>query len=154
MKARNGFVSNSSSSSFVILKDAITNEQKDMIFNLNRWIELFVKLEKENKDYFDEELYVEVSQPDEYGSSDSLESRFEYYDSDPWRLIEYDDFIFGETSMDNFSMEDYFEYIKIDKNFLKWDEGWNDEPEPAQLKFIKRMKQEYRKRKINKLNNL
>ena len=33
MKKRTGFVSNSSSSSFVILKDSLTQEQIDMIFD-------------------------------------------------------------------------------------------------------------------------
>lgn len=136
MKKRNGFVSNSSSSSFVVLKDAISDIQKDKILNCLDWIDTFIQEDKEN------------------GDVENIKERFEYYDSDPWRIIEHNDYIFGETSMDNFSMYDYFDYIKIDQKFVKWDDGYNDEPFDDQLKFINKMKQEYRKYKITKLNNL
>lgn len=136
MKKRNGFVSNSSSSSFVVLKDAISDIQKDKILNCLDWIDTFIQEDKEN------------------GDIENIKERFEYYDSDPWRIIEHNDYIFGETSMDNFSMYDYFDYIKIDQKFVKWDDGYNDEPFDDQLKFINKMKQEYRKYKITKLNNL
>lgn len=141
MKIRNGFVSNSSSSSFVLFKAAISDEQKDMILNCGTWIDTFIKLEEQDEDYFD----------DEYLPGD-LKDKFEYYNSDPWRLVEFDDYIFGETSMDNFSMSDYLDYIKIEDKYLKWDDGYNDEPYDHQLEFIKDMKQNYRKKKIIKLN--
>jgi hypothetical protein len=145
MKTRNGFVSNSSSSSFVLLKDAITEEQKDMILNCEEWIDTFIKLEAQDEDYFDDE-----------DLPGNLKDKFEYYDSDPWRLEEHEDYIFGETSMDNFSMGDYLEYIKINKKYLKWDDGYNDEPYQNQLEFINVMKKEYnrviRKKKLKKIN--
>jgi hypothetical protein len=136
MKTRNGFVSNSSSSSFVVLKDAISDEQKDKILNYINWIDIFIERDEDNDNV------------------DNIKEVFEYYDSDLWRIIEYNDYIFGETSMDNFSMYDYFNYINIDQDFVNWDDGYIDEPYDHQLKFIKKMKQEYRKRKINKINNL
>jgi hypothetical protein len=135
MKTRNGFVSNSSSSSFVLLKDAITLEQKDMILNCEEWIDKFIKLEALPGD---------------------LKDKFEYYDSDPWRLEEHEDYIFGETSMDNFSMGDYLNYIKINNKYISWDEGYNNKPYQNQLDFIKIMKKEYnkvlRKKKLKKIN--
>jgi len=136
MKYRNGFVSNSSSSSFVILKDSISNKQKDMIFNVEQWVDFFIKLDEEND------------------NRDNLKEKFSYYDEDPWRIVEYEDFIFGETSMDNFNIGDFLDYIKVDRNYIKWDDGYNDEPYQAQLDFIKNMKNSYRKDKINKLNDL
>lgn len=136
MKTRNGFVSNSSSSSFVVLKDILSTEQKDKILNCLDWIDIFIKEDKKN------------------GNVDNIKSRFEYYDSDPWRIVEYDDYIFGETSMDNFSMDDYFDYIKIDSAYVNWDDGYNNEPYDSQIKFIRKMKKLHRKLKINKLNNL
>lgn len=135
MKTRNGFVSNSSSSSFVVFKDALSESQKDMIINCIDWIDIFIKRDEENDNV------------------DNVKNRFEYYDSDPWRIIEHKDYIFGETSMDNFSMYDYFDYINVDQDFVNWDDGYNDEPFESQLKFIKKMKKEQRKKKINKINN-
>lgn len=135
MKIRNGFVSNSSSSSFVVFKDALSESQKDMIINCIDWIDIFIKRDEENDNV------------------DNVKNRFEYYDSDPWRIIEHKDYIFGETSMDNFSMYDYFDYINVDQDFVNWDDGYNDEPFESQLKFIKKMKKEQRKKKINKINN-
>ena len=136
MKYRNGFVSNSSSSSFVILKDSISNKQKDMIFNVEHWVDFFIMLDEEND------------------NRDNLKEKFSYYDEDPWRIVEYEDFIFGETSMDNFNIGDFLDYIKVDRNYIKWDDGYNDEPYQTQLDFIKNMKNSHRKEKINKLNDL
>lgn len=135
MKTRIGFVSNSSSSSFVILRDAISNNQLDMIINVNKWVKYFIKEDQENDNV------------------DELEDKFSYYDSDPWRIVINDDFVFGETSMNNFSMEDYLNYIKVDDNYVCWDDGYNDEPYQSQLDFITNTKQEYRKKKLNKINN-
>jgi len=130
MKIRNGFVSNSSSSSFVILKDSLSKNQQDMIFDYQQQVKVFTA---------NDETCVDL---------------FSYCDSDPWRIIEYDDFIFGETSMDNFSMQDYFDYIKINFSTIGWDDGYNDNPTESQLDFITEMKQKYRKEKIIKLDNL
>jgi predicted oxidoreductase len=136
MKVRNGYVSNSSSSSFVLLKDAISNNQLDMILNIEEWIEIIIKEDEEN------------------GSIDKLREKFEYYDSDPWRISDYGDYIFGETSMDNFSMSDYLNHIKVDRDYICWDDGYNDEPYQNQLEFIRNLRQKLRKNKINKINDL
>jgi len=128
MKTRIGFVSNSSSSSFVILKDSLSDKQVDMIVNCEEWIKFFIEID------------------------DTLKDRFEYYDSDPWRIIEGDEYIFGETGMDNFDFHGYLEHIKINKKYIKWDDGYNDEPYSSQLDFIKKMKKQYRKDKLDKLN--
>lgn len=128
MKIRKGFVSNSSSSSFVVVRDALTDKQEDMIIEYQEWVKFF-----SNKD-------------------DKLKEKFEYYDSDPWDIYIKDDYILGSTSMDNFSFYDYLDYIEIDKNFICWDDGWNSEPHDAQFEFLKRAKQKIRKNKIDNIN--
>ncbi len=128
MKIRNGFVSNSSSSSFVIYRESLTNKQLTKILNIEKTIEKLI--EKDEK----------------------LSEKFEYYDQDPWRIVVSDDFVFGETSMDNFDMSAFLKTIKVDSDFIKWDDGYNDEPYQNQLDFIKEMKQVYRKKKLEKIN--
>ena len=130
MKIRKGFVSNSSSSSFVVFKDALTKQQKDMIYDYQEYVKFFNTIDEKTIELFD------------------------YCIDSPWRIVEYDDFIFGETSMDNFSMMDYLDYIKIENKYVDWNEGYNDEPFQEQLKFISDIKIKFRKNKLDNLNNL
>lgn len=141
MKIRNGYVSNSSSSSFVVLKDALSEKQIDMILAYQQWIDFFIGLNDWNDENF------------EGYKQEEIKNVFSYYDTDPWKIIDYADFIFGETSMDNFSMIDYFEFIKVPDNYVMWDDGYNYEPYPNQLEFVRKMKKEIRKNKINNINN-
>lgn len=134
MKTRNGFVSNSSSSSFILLRDILSEKQFDMIVDYEEWVKFFIELDQKK------------------GSPEKLNDRFSYYD-DSWRIVVNDDYIFGETSMDNFSMYDYFDFIGVDQDFVSWDDGYNDEPYSSQLEFIKKMKVKIRKNKIDKINN-
>jgi hypothetical protein len=155
MKIRNYFVSNSSSSSFVILKDSLSKTQLDMILNYQTYIESFINLDEENwKDAKVDKSEKELYQSGEYYEqrNNRLKYLFQYFDSDPWTIKDHDDYIFGETSMDNFDIASFFNYINIENDYIKWDDGWIDEPIKSQLDFIKKMKQEYRKKKINKLD--
>ena len=92
MKIRNRFVSNSSSSSFVIPKDKLTAEQIQLIFNHSQEAE-------KHSEYFD------------FGNSD------EY-----WSISESEYYISGYTFMDNFDMYEYLvNFMKIEKELIHWD---------------------------------
>lgn len=156
MKNRIGFVSNSSSSSFIVLKDAITGKQKDMIVNFSEWAKFFIALDEE-ENWKDAKVYEterELYQSDEYMEQrfNRLKYKFQYHDDGYWRFQETDDYIFGATTMDNFGMDQYFDYIKIDSDYVRWDDGWCDDPSQKDLEFIKDKKQRYRKYKLNKID--
>ena len=157
MKIRNGFVSNSSSSSFVILKDALSELQCEKIFNYIEEVELLIsKDEEENWQDFQKPY---TSDAEKYRSEEYKEQKYtrlkyilEYYKTNPWRIVEYEDFIFGETTMDNFDMGSFLDIIKVDENFISWDDGWIDNPTSNQRNELIRMKQELRSKKIKSIN--
>lgn len=88
MKIRNGFVSNSSSSSFMINKAQLHTFQIDAIKN---------HIEFANKQGWD------------CGS-----------DQDAWDIKEDDFNLRGDTSMDNFDMEQFFIYIGVKMDAVHW----------------------------------
>ena len=104
MKTRNGFVSNSSSSSFIIKKKFVTGEQIDAIKNHiqyandNNWIENTVD---EDGDFEAEGCG--------YGKPE-----------DAWYISETDDAIKGDTDMTNFSMEVFMQKLGVNGNHIKW----------------------------------
>jgi len=94
MKTRNGFVSNSSSSSFVIATKHLTQEQIMKILNhMDYWNENFADL------------------PDSGGKCDE-----EWV----WDVAVLKDHVTGSTWMDNFSMYKFFEYIDVNDEYVKW----------------------------------
>ena len=93
MKLRNGFVSNSSSSSFIINRHKINEKQLEQIIN-----------------------HIEVSQ--ELNNHHNL---FDYNDySDSWDVDVKNDTIFVSTFMDNFSMSDFLIAIGVKKDAITY----------------------------------
>lgn len=133
MKIRNGFVSNSSSSSFVLIKDVLNPIQIDMILDYHYYVNEIMKSET---------------------IDESIKNKFEYFDEWLWRITEFDDFLFGTCDMDNFSFSDYLEYINVDEKYIKWDDGYIDNPTQSQIDSINKMKIYIRRDKINNINNI
>lgn len=95
MKIRKGFVSNSSSSSFIIKKYYLSEYQINMI----RDYEYFVKS-------------PEFRKLEEGHYSDNDE--FDRWDDFNWIIEEDDEYILGHTYMDNFYIEEYFDICGIE----------------------------------------
>ena len=91
MKTRNGFVSNSSSSSFVIPKCYITPFQIALIKNHFEASSFFCSIIQDEKYY----------------------SQGERHPSDEWEIRETDKELMGFTTMDNFGMDDFLALIGV-----------------------------------------
>ena len=94
MKIRNGFVSNSSSSSFIISKSVLSQEQIEAI-----------------RDHIN---YTKNNFPDMIGKSLGKDTY-----NWAWKILENNEYILGNVDMDGFEMSDFLEKIGIDKsNFI------------------------------------
>ena len=96
MKIRNGFVSNSSSSSFIIAMNKISDRQLNAIHNHGK---IRQDLPQELKDIFDLEF------------------------DDSWEISKKQEYLTGSTMMDNFNMAGFLKMIGIKDEDIIWDEG-------------------------------
>lgn len=96
MKTRQGFVSNSSSSSFVIPKDELSYTQMQRIIS-----------------HINESKMIEPS--DEFGWCNN--------EGDAWDITITDDEIRGWTCMDNFDMHYFLQQIGVPDHIIEWSRG-------------------------------
>ena len=92
MKIRHGFVSNSSSSSFVLYKPKMTKKQINSVKN---HMEYWNEIEDSEAKFL---IYTRWLKND---------------DMDAWEVTENDHNLTVETSMDNFNMEELFRHIGL-----------------------------------------
>jgi len=113
MVKRKGFVSNSSSSSFFILKKNLTDLQREMIRNHIEYAKIFNRIVVDIGNYYKDD--------DEEKCDYWIDSmKFSEEESDQWEIEKTDESISGSTIIDNFEMRKYFEYIGIDDKIVKW----------------------------------
>lgn len=93
VKKRSGFVSNSSSSSFVIKKDDLTSLQIEKIKN-----------------------HIEE------GKNLELDTMYFVDDDDKWNITETSHEIKGSCFMDNFDMSEFFDKIGVVSKIVEWGE--------------------------------
>jgi hypothetical protein len=115
MKIRQGYVSNSSSSSFVIQKKNLSEFQLNAIRN---HIEVY-NIYKNNYEHLDREL---SRFGDDYDSFKDDVSCFSdcATDDDAWTISEDEDTVKGSTWMDNFDIEHLFKLIGLDSSDYKF----------------------------------
>ena len=115
MKIRSGFVSNSSSSSFIIKKENLSEAQIGCIFN-HTYVMRCEKLKMYNDEVCSKcDLRIKC----ELKSKDSSQET-EYGWGDKWNIEDNNGNIEGTTFMDNFDMSLFLKNIGVKGEHVKW----------------------------------
>ena len=109
MKIRNGFVSNSSSSSFMIRVDRLNEGQLEILHSLDSTSEKIKKVMNHTHDFYTENpKYKKILSEIEWGDM-------------PWLIYEKNNILYGDTFMDNGSMSELMKKINIDPSDIIWE---------------------------------
>jgi len=111
MKVRDGFVSNSSASSFIINIERLNMETYNALLNPIDYFETYV-VEKWKK-YFQDDYDI-----DEYVKKKYDELGISYVTSSPWTHEINNNQVVFYTDMDNFDLIEFAIWIGIDKEFI------------------------------------
>lgn len=103
MKIRQGFVSNSSSSSFMLSKSGLSKHQID---SMRDHINSFKKYAKDHN--------IEKDEYDMYGDFGCVEPH------DSWEVCEKQNVIFFSTIIDNFDLLEYAEVLEIPNDNIEY----------------------------------
>lgn len=112
MKIRSSFVSNSSSSSFVIDKTGLTEEQ---IWAIKNHIKVACWLNRAREDVWLEEKDCECEDVSKC-SHKSYNLTFYKAPSDEWIITETDTKLLGDTYMDSFDIEKFLDLIGVSRH--------------------------------------
>ena len=104
MKIRQGFVSNSSSSSFVIKKEDLTDQQISSLLNYHEKIE-DLKDYLINNGFWWKEVFMKLG----------------ILSGDGWDIVDNIDEICGSTIMDNGDIDGFLEIIGVRENIGRWE---------------------------------
>lgn len=97
MKVCHSFISNSSSSSFIIPLNKLTPKQVEQIH-----------------DHYNEGVRLGIYEEDTW-----------YNEGDSWEIKETQEYIAGLTPMDNFPMDEFLEAIGVPELTARWDHGYH-----------------------------
>lgn len=118
MKVRNGFVSNSSSSSFVVDKSYLAPYKKELLLNPIKFFETvaLAHYEKENDVYnnVQNDLGFRI-----YLSTQKENLGFDEDDIAMWKIKEKDRVITFQTEMTNFDYEEYALWIGVPERAIR-----------------------------------
>lgn len=98
MKIRTGFVSNSSSSSFIIQKKNLSADQINKIYDHIEFSKILIKYNLELEHLF----YNDIS--------------------DRWSITDEGDYLYASTNMDNFDMREFLKLINVDEKDFEYKE--------------------------------